>query len=49
MVTIQLIQYSMLYPSRQSRRINVHEVLKQRFIEYKDFEDQVLTIPMEQN
>ncbi len=32
-------------PSRQSRRINVHEVLKQRFIEYKDFEDQVLTIP----
>lgn len=32
-------------PSRQSRNINVHQVLDQRFIEYKDKEDSVLTVP----
>lgn len=32
-------------PSRQSRRVNVHDVLAQRFIEYKDFEEKVLSIP----
>jgi len=32
-------------PSRQTRNINVHEILDQRFIEYKDAEDTVLSIP----
>ena len=32
-------------PSRQSKNINIHEVLNERFIEYKDIEEEVLTVP----
>jgi hypothetical protein len=32
-------------PSVQSQRVNVHEILGDRFYEYKDSADQVLTIP----